>query len=247
MGKLSDLTGRRVGRWIVLALHPRRHRCGHALWLCRCDCGTERVVFGSNLHRGLSASCGCVPKFFDMAGRRFGRWTVLALHPERTRDGAALWLCRCDCGTERIVLGTHLRRGSSSSCGCFRRDVRRKQKTAVHRKRKTQHGMSRTPAYRSWESMKARCLNPNNCSYENYGGRGISVYPDWLDFANFYADMLDRPPGTSIDRIDPDGNYEPGNCRWAPASVQLTNRRPRSKRRQRRPHKRQAEHAEATP
>ena len=103
------------------------------------------------------------------------------------------------------------------------------QETTV--KRNTTHGLSHTRAYHCWRGMKVRCSNPRYDWYEYYGGRGIAVCERWLIFENFYADMGDPPPGMSLDRIDVDGNYEPGNCRWATAAEQVANRRPRQKRR----------------
>ena len=91
------------------------------------------------------------------------------------------------------------------------------------------HGMSNTPTYRSWAHMLDRCRNPKNDSWDYYGGRGITVCEEWTDFAQFLADMGERPEGTSIDRIDVDGNYEPGNCRWADHTTQINNRREREK------------------
>lgn len=175
-----------------------------------------------------------MPRKVDLAGRKIGRWQVVSLHPERDRNRHDLWLCRCDCGTERVVFGHALRRGKSASCGgctwgggCTWDEARRETQRETARKRFTTHGLSRSRAYRCWESMLQRCFNPNNPAFADYGGRGITVCDDWRSFVNFYADMGDPPPGLSIHRIDNDGNYEPGNCCWAIPAVQVANRRRR--------------------
>jgi len=157
----------------------------------------------------------------DLTGRRFGRWTVLAIHPERYRHCRGTftrWICRCDCGIERVVLGGSLRSGRSKSCG-----------RCIHHHRIT-HGHCRfgraTRIYEVWHSMMQRCCNPNHRAYASYGGRGIRVCERWHSFVSFLVDMGEPPPGLSLDRRNNDGNYEPGNCRWATHSEQMRNRRP---------------------
>jgi len=162
-------------------------------------------------------------RFINITGRKFGRWLVVSLLPERSPDGKSLWLCRCDCGTQRGVCGTSLRIGHSASCGCLRREK--------SKKRLTTHGMSETRAYRTWTNMQQRCFNPRHDKYSYYGGRGIGI--GWQSFEEFYADMGDAPPGMSLDRIDNDDDYRPGNVRWATPAVQAANRRP-TKRKKRR-------------
>lgn len=140
---------------------------------------------------------------------RYGRLTVLGA----TRDG---WLCLCDCGTEVVVTGTHLRQGRVVSCGCYNRDRIAAPRT---------HGMSNSRAYIAWRSMHQRCRDPNRDSYPLYGARGIRVCERWAQFENFLADMGEPPKGTSLDRKDSEGHYEPKNCRWATAKEQSRNRR----------------------
>lgn len=151
----------------------------------------------------------------DMVGQRFGRFVVLR------RDGfqghMAAWLCRCDCGEERTVGGSPLRQGKSLSCGCLNRE-RVSEANGTHR-------MSSTPTWRSWRSMHLRCENPKATGYDRYGGRGVTVCERWRSFEAFLEDMGERPVGTSIDRFpNRDGNYDPGNCRWATALEQASNK-----------------------
>lgn len=150
-----------------------------------------------------------------LEGQRFGRLTVLELAPS-DKFGKARWKCRCDCGTECIKPARPLIAGESKSCGCLHQESVRRPRS---------HGYARTPVYRVWSAMKGRCENPSDTGYKNYGGRGIKVCTRWQSFENFLADMGEPPPGYTIDRRDNNGDYAPGNCRWATQKQQMRNTR----------------------
>lgn len=160
-------------------------------------------------------------KGIDITGQVFGRLTVIGPHSKNHRHGVK-WLCQCECGRQAVVLGSYLRAGDTRSCGCLQAE------TIVTAN--TTHGMSAHPIWGVWNAIKMRCLNPNALAYPNYGGRGITVYSEWRNnFTAFYnyISMLEHfgEPGYSLDRINNDGNYEPGNIRYATYKEQALNSR----------------------
>ena len=129
-----------------------------------------------------------------------------------------MWLCQCDCGKQSLTCASNLFEGQTKSCGCFRIETRGRSSRT--------HGRSHSPVWGVWRAMINRCTNPNVFLFHRYGGRGISVCPRWRkSFSDFISDMGERPSGGSIDRINNDGNYEPGNCKWSTRKEQCRNRK----------------------
>ena len=157
----------------------------------------------------------------NIRGQRFHRLVVVDLL--KVHNHKALWKCQCDCGNTTTALSGNLKSGNTKSCGCLKEETSALS-FPIHGHRTKEHT---SITYNSWRGMNKRCYDINNDSYSYYGGRGIIVCERWKDsFENFLEDMGQRPEGTSIDREDPNGNYEVSNCRWATHSEQMLNRRP---------------------
>lgn len=223
--------GTRFERWTVVAeAESSMTTRGDKLrrMLCRCDCGVERIILLCSLRKGASTSCGCralelasgprIARREDLTGRRFDRLLVLAPAAAQGK-----WLCRCVCGTKREVWATHLKRGNTRSCGCLNSEV-----VAARNVAEAEHGMWRSNEFAIWQGMIQRCSEHVEASKRKvYYERGIRVCDRWrASFVSFYEDMGPRPSKKhSLDRIENDKGYEPGNVRWATASQQANNKR----------------------
>lgn len=153
----------------------------------------------------------------DLRGRQYGRLSVLSDDPRKI--GTRLhWKVRCQCGTVKWVSGNALQRSHTVSCGCYLSEI-----VGTHSRK---HGLSHSPLYRAWSSMKTRCTNPNRHTWVNYGGRGITVCERWMSFSNFLKDMgPSYTEGMTLERKNNDEGYSPVNCVWIPALDQVYNTR----------------------
>lgn len=223
MGKLIDLTGKTFN-YLTVESKADIKMNNHTAWNCRCICGNTKIVDGVNLKNGHVKSCGCVNfrlyrGLKDLTGQKFGMLTVTNEHESRVNDSGkrrTYWKCICDCGNEKYIEASCLKKGNTVSCGCKKK------------KQFMTHGLSDTRLYEIWTDMKQRCYNPRSVAYEYYGGRGIAICDEWKnDFMAFYswANENGYADNLTIERKDFNGNYEPDNCCWITLFEQQGNTR----------------------
>lgn len=233
MPNLVNLKYQRFGRLFVVdrVIDYERliktKRPGNTYWLCRCECGKYVSVRSSSLRSGATKSCGCLKEeqnklnlkaLSDLTGKKFNRITVINGTDKRDAAGCAMWVCECSCGSKDLLIsGSSLRLGKTKSCGCYNYEVI------------TKHGhcpkTKPSPTYSTYTSMLTRCYGRSK-NGETYQIANIQVCDRWKEsFKNFLEDMGERPENTTLDRIDPWGNYEPSNCRWATIQEQNRNKR----------------------
>lgn len=236
--------GQRFGRLTVVEERLRERPGRASLWeaLCDCDCGKQVAVLLQGLKKGTE-SCGCTkmketmsetfrasrgrPRLFGVnQGDRFDRLVVIEEIHHQGFGGRSAWsaVCRCDCGQEITVLVNNLKNRVTKSCGCLQKEHASRIGAAG-----VVHGLSGSIHYARWRNIRARCDDPKNHHYQYYGARGIRMCDEWYDVAVFIeyleSELGTCPDSHSLDRIDNDGNYEPGNIRWSDAVTQRNNQR----------------------
>jgi hypothetical protein len=208
------MIGNKYWKWTIISF-AGRSKDNRELFTAQCECGTQKTGKKDYFVSGVSKQCQkCFRNRTNIykVGDRIHDWTILEEKPNNWSERC--YLCLCICGQERIVRKRDLERNKSKRC------------RSCHIARKnTTHNSSKSPTYKTWVAMKSRCLNRNNKGYRYYGGRGISFCDKWKDYRSFLKDVGPKPEGKTLDRIDPDGQYEPGNVRWVTPEENHQNRR----------------------
>lgn len=210
----EDLIKKRVFNKLTPKMPVGKTPAGKTLWSCECQCGRFVQVATGDLMSGNRTSCGQC-KGLVKIGIEFKRLVVIEDTGEKN-DSHKIWLCHCLCGNYTKVSSSNLVSGAVRSCGCIRVE------------KSTKHGLTGTQIYETVKGVKARCTNPHHSAYANYGGRGIAIWPDWInDLGSFAQWCLDNGwhPGLTIERQDNDGNYEPNNIKFVTQERQNNNRR----------------------
>lgn len=192
-----------------------------AMWLFSCSCGNEVVRRASRVTGGHIRSCGCLSAAKRFAGPGLSSGEVVgkitAVRPVGKKGHNVVFECLCQCGRSFTALASNIISGNTKSCGCHRR--------AVSSAKARKHGLSDAALYGLWSNMMRRCYDEKNEAFKNYGARGILVCERWHNFANFYADMGERPKGKSLERKNNSEGYSPENCAWVTRQEQARNTR----------------------
>jgi hypothetical protein len=232
-----DITGKRFNRLLIIKFSHTKDR--KAYWECLCDCGNKSIVEGYSIRSGHIKSCGCLQKEtmtrlygIDLTNKVFERLTIIAFFKKANYGKKLrLWKCVCICGKDVIASSDDLLNGHTKSCGCLQKE--RVSEVSIT------HGMTKTRIYRIWAGMKDRCTNSNTPCYNDYGGRGITLCPEWQTFEGFFSDEGESyykhvkefgEKNTTADRFpNVNGNYEKGNFRWATRKEQGATKRTSSR------------------